>query len=105
MRIRNGFVSNSSSSSFVVIIPKNFELPKIDYETLDEFSVNEEDVINAFNRLKNGDMIFEEDDDGVFNILEDILSDFILHEFSTSGGEGFIEMADIQKVKELLKNA
>jgi len=31
MKVRNGFVSNSSSSSFVVLLPENF-IEKINYE-------------------------------------------------------------------------
>jgi len=44
MKIRNGFVSNSSSSSFVVLLPDNF-LEKIDYDKItggdDEFPLDD----------------------------------------------------------------
>ena len=33
MKIRNGFVSNSSSSSFVLLLPDNF-LEKVDYKKI-----------------------------------------------------------------------
>jgi hypothetical protein len=32
MKIRNGFVSNSSSSSFVILLPDNFDINSIDFD-------------------------------------------------------------------------
>ena len=36
MKTRNSFVSNSSSTSYVFIIPDDFDLDSIDYNSLDE---------------------------------------------------------------------
>ena len=39
MKIRNGFVSNSSSSSFVVLLPENFDVEK--HEAITEIDATE----------------------------------------------------------------
>ena len=41
MKVRNGFVSNSSSSSFVVILPDNFS-DTIDYDKIVEKNISED---------------------------------------------------------------
>ena len=54
MKIRQGFVSNSSSSSFVVYIPENFQLSENDYRFIFDHTEMDSarDVIEKFKALK-----------------------------------------------------
>lgn len=47
MKIRHGFVSNSSSSSFAVILPKDFDPYTYDFTKLPEWSQYEEEDLAA----------------------------------------------------------
>jgi len=65
MKIRNGFVSNSSSSSFVVILPKNFDPDSIDYSKYDNLGEIKKSENNAIAKelkklIKRGEMNDEE---------------------------------------------
>jgi len=42
MKIRNSFVSNSSSTSYVFVIPDDFDLDSVDWNSLDEVLIDGE---------------------------------------------------------------
>ena len=80
MKVRLGFVSNSSSSSFIVLIPNNFDIQTIDlekYKNEYHYSKNE-DIIKAFRKLKRTGSYCEDDDYMCFNILGNILEEFLV---------------------------
>jgi len=107
MKIRNGFVSNSSSSSYIVSVPKGFVVTKnmISEEAMDELWENEilddEGKINkkalklinaAFNTLKSGKIVYSNDFGGcdVFWTVQCVLEDqnMIVMSVPGAGGDG-----------------
>jgi uncharacterized protein YeeX (DUF496 family) len=109
MKIRTGFVSNSSSSSFVVLLPKDWEptdkeLLKNMADFIDEKLALEE-VKKAIKSLKNGGSISEQEDHVEFRVLEALIpDDYIVTSFDVSSGDGEIQGLDVAKVKKILKN-
>lgn len=107
MKIRNGFVSNSSSSSFVVLLPDNF-LENVDY---DEITNNDEDfpvddlksLLEEF--VKRG-VIWNEEiynyDNEFADILYELVEPYIIASMDTGPDEGQIIIADKNKIKEIL---
>jgi hypothetical protein len=118
MKIRQGFVSNSSSSSFVVYVPKNFELTdeimEIAINTADEIDIDDENELNTFKEnvvyaidsLKSGKSIHEYDIDyDVFNSVYEILEKNNLIVTSINGGpdDGKIVGLSETKVKQIME--
>ena len=124
MKIRNGFVSNSSSSSFVVLLPENF-LENVEYDKIVE-KQDEDFPIEIFKSLvekfiDDGGMCNEEiydflnenqddndyddddyDDYDFYDILYDLIQPYIIADMEGGPDEGQIIVADINKVKEIL---
>ena len=78
MKIRSGFVSNSSSSSFIVAVPKNYAPTRHQVDkaivsaACDEFIEKEnyyEEIISQINVLKEGGEIYQYEDNDLFCIL------------------------------------
>lgn len=111
MKIRAGFVSNSSSSSFVVVLPENF-IEKIDFDKItdgdDEFPLdNFKSLLNDL--VRDGGMCDEEiygyDEDGDFDFgdhLHDLLDPYIIASFEGGPDDGQIVVADRNEIIKIL---
>ena len=53
MKMRTGFVSNSSSSSFACVLPKSFDITKVDFSkcNMEDNDLEPQDVIKAFEKF------------------------------------------------------
>ena len=121
MKIRNGFVSNSSSSSFVLYLPKTFNLDKLlenyvvdgEYaeEILEEYEYNgdDEDVFvkeklkeKIENFISDG-QINEYDNYAIFNIAQEIFSPYVIADIDVSSDSGSIVIVDKNKIDEIEK--
>ena len=88
MKLRNGFVSNSSSSSFVVLLPDTLKFEDINQENIknsileylgfedekedpDEYNNALDDVKKAFSKLKDGSEVWTGEDAGG-RVLEEL---------------------------------
>jgi len=111
MKVRNGFVSNSSSSSFVVLLPENF-IEKINYE---EVTGGDEDFpLETFKELLNqlindgslwDEEIYDIEVDGDYDLhdsLTKLLRPYVIADMDTSSDAGQICIADTEKVKKIL---
>jgi hypothetical protein len=110
MKIRNGFVSNSSSSSFVVLLPENF-LETIDYAKI--IQGDDDFPLSDFTRLlldftQNGGIWeeeireYDEEDYEFSDILNDLIRPYVIASMSTSSDGGQIVIANRETVKKLL---
>ena len=106
MKIRTGFVSNSSSSSFACILPKNFDITKVDFSKYDAMGDNDlepQDVIKSFEKFLSYGYI-EDYDNPAFSVLSEILNPYSIVDWEVSSDDGqilLVDRADIQKVLDL----
>jgi len=110
MKVRNGFVSNSSSSSFVVLLPENF-LKTIDYENitqgnedfpLDQFKEVLEKLVNENGIYLEEIYEYDEEDSEFINIIEELIEPYTIADMDSGPDEGQIIVADVNKVKKIL---
>ncbi len=92
MKIRQGFVSNSSSSSFVVLLPDKFDASKIKEDTVRE----------AVENIIAGDTIYEYDNYDLFNAVVEALGNNIIATIEGGPEAGQILQADSKKVRKVI---
>ena len=111
MKIRTGFVSNSSSSSFVLLLPENF-IENIDFDKvtdgdedfpLDEFKRMLNDLVDTGGLWVDG--IYDEyemDDRSFYDLLYDLISPFVIANIDGPSGGDQIVIVDREKIKKML---
>jgi len=116
MKIRSGFVSNSSSSIFVILFPPKFDkksiLDKIEEnsefgEVCDDYNITEKALKDkVLKALKSEDDIYEYDDHKVMRVLEEVIpSKYIVASFDTSSDMGQMIFLDTNKIEEILNES
>lgn len=110
MKLRNGFVSNSSSSSFVVLLPEDFiETLNFDEITdgdddfpLDDFKALLDKLIKEDGIWSEEIYDFDKDDYEFEDILNNLLEPYVIATIDTSSDAGQIVVADSKKIKKIL---
>lgn len=105
MKIRNGFISNSSSSSYVILLPASFNIDSIDLDRyrdeIEDNDIDDIDVINGFRDLLSNKSLHEQDNRAIF-VLQEILEPYIIVTISSGPDDEQLILADRDKIKELM---
>lgn len=114
MKVRTGFVSNSSSSSFVVLFPKS----GITFEQLiekfgaDKYAnlrdmyddVTDDSVRNRFDDLVWHGYISEDaTSDGSYDVFQDLIRDYVIASVDGASGDGQIVLVAPEQIEKILK--
>jgi len=115
MKIRNGFVSNSSSSSFVILLPENF-LDEVEYDKItdgyDNFPLD--DFKGLLKKLVDEGGIYDDDvyeyskvydknrEYDFYDNLNVILKPYVIADLEGGPDEGQIIVADSKKINKIL---
>lgn len=107
MKIRNGFVSNSSSSSFVILLPKGFDMETVKYEDFvgkDSYSeATVESVKKAMKKfLKDKEFWGEDAGYEEMDVLCDILKPYIVTTIDGGPDESKMILLSNKKVNKIL---
>ena len=119
MKVRNGFVSNSSSSSYVLVIPNEFDVKKyfefknikeledlevFDFDAVEENVETLDDVIETLSKdIKNGST-FEYDNYGYFQLFSSLFDDFILSSDDVGSDDGGITYLTQKEIMKKIEN-
>lgn len=111
MKLRTGFVSNSSSSSFVVLLPENF-VETIDFDELRNQSDEdfpEEDFTEMIEHLITHQEMWMEDiyaydkrDYEFQDILGYLIKPYVIATLDSGPDAGMIVLADREKIKNII---
>jgi len=109
MKTRNGFVSNSSSSSYVVYLPDNFKLDLKSEDVqrrfddtygedgnIDEFSGEVQEAFEAL--MAEGEVDTSTEGAGA---LEDLLANYVIASFGSGPDGGCIVLANKERIRKI----
>jgi len=113
MKVRTGFVSNSSSTSFVVLLPKDLKFKdlKITEEVIEIVKESNEEATNkeviklvekSLNNLVKTGLSMDEENCDTY-LLAELLHEYIIAEIESGpDGEGSLVLADNKKIEKIL---
>ena len=92
MKVRVGFVSNSSSSSYVILLPENFETGRYSDELADHF----------FQLTTSGAVWREEIGGDAYSNMLSQLKRYVIAEIESGPDDDRIILADRKKVRAII---
>ena len=113
MKIRNGFVSNSSSSSFIMLLPKNKSISQMTQEHLEkarsmrwwrDIPTDDQliEMMTSFlTELQNRKYVYENDGETIKGYAYEIFKDYVLTSVDGAPDDGkyvLIDRTDIERV-------
>jgi hypothetical protein len=100
MKIRNGFVSNSSSSSFLIVLPDDYTIDKNEVKLLmNEYELEDiEEVIKNINNFINEGEIYEYDDYNYFSIMSELFRNYNIFGVDVGSDDGIISFMKKQEI-------
>jgi hypothetical protein len=99
MKIRNGFVSNSSSSSFLIVLPDDYKIDKQKVKSLMyEYDLeNIEKVIKDINDYINDGVIYKYDVE-YYSMMSELFEKYIIFVVDVGSDEGIISFMKKQEI-------
>jgi hypothetical protein len=110
MKSRKGFISNSSSSSFIVLLPKDFKIEDIDLskykeEAENQWGCDEECIKQDLEKLLKEKEVWDESSE-TNGFLNRVLEDYVILELNDGPDSGrviLLEEKSIDKIKTILE--
>ena len=109
MKSRNGFVSNSSSSSFVILLPEGFDSKTLTEENVDLDELNKcvggytiEEVQRAVALFMKDGYLYNEENSRELNICDIVLRKYAVGSVQSGSDNGQIVLGDTAKAKKIL---
>ena len=107
MKVRNGFVSNSSSSSFIMLIPENFNVDEFDFTPhQNKFDdTDEENVKRTFKKMVDQGYLYADENWKNYYPIREIFTEFVIGQVETGPDEGAIQILnkkEVDKIRKLL---
>jgi len=116
VKTRDGFISNSSSSSFVVVLSPKFNIDKFIDENYEknpdtdeelvfaEEALSRSELVDVIKQIRSGKIIYENDCDyGIYVSLQEKLKDFVIVENEIGPDEGHILGLKMTELERQLK--
>jgi len=102
MKIRNGFVSNSSSSSYLIVLPDNYKIDKdklFELSKLNHYNIDDETIIELEKALRDGEL-YQFQNYELFSLARDFFKEFSVFGIDVGSDDGslsFIKKSELMK--------
>jgi hypothetical protein len=117
MKVRNGFVSNSSSSSFIVFLPDFFDPKKhVDISNIkskwaisewcERFDVDDftnDDAVKLVEKFIKNKSFWGDEEYAEMNMIESLLSDYVISSVEGGPGDGSCELIGSEKINAIFE--
>ena len=105
MKIKSDFITNSSSTSYVFCVQKEFNLHDFLLKNIDSEDEYNENLIQAIGNLLENRSLFEIDYPEEFKEIESMLDVFKIAGFDTGPDMGELRLIYIEEIEEKIKNS
>jgi len=103
MKIKNDFVTNSSSCSYVFCFPKNFNIREYITQKLGPEDVEDEELLSAIDELIESNQLIQYDNYSTYSNMVELLKDFQIAAFDSAPDTGEIQILYLEDIVNKVK--